>query len=90
MMFVTRLPRFLVPALAALLLAIYAGLAAHVARTTSPTFDEPDQIAVGYASLTEVHHPYSVINLRFSQIWAALPLLAFERPPVFPSNEQQA
>ncbi len=83
-------PRRLVPALAALLLAVFAALCLHIASDTSPTFDEPDQVAVGYASLTQgPEHPYSVINLRLSQLWAALPLLAFDPPPAFPSVEQQ-
>jgi hypothetical protein len=84
------LPRWFVRTAAVLLLAVFAVLCGHVARTTSPTFDEPDQVAVGYASLTQgPKHTYSVINLRLSQIWAALPLLTFERSPAFPSREQQ-
>lgn len=81
---------WLAPAIAILLLAVFALLAGQVAHTTSPTFDEPDQVAVGYASWTQgTHHPYSVVNLRLSQLWAALPLLALEPPPRWQSPEQE-
>ncbi len=74
---------------AALLLTIFAGLCLQVAHRSSPTFDEPEQLAIGYASLTEGIHSYSAYNLRFSQIWEALPLLAFDPPPRLPTREEQ-
>ncbi len=78
-------PRWLVPALACLLLTIFAALCLRTAHDMSITFDEPEQVAVGYASLTKPGHGYSVINLRLSQIWEALPFLAFDPKPEFPS-----
>ncbi len=80
--------RVLWPAVGFLLLS-FALLSIQVAATTSPTFDEPDQLAVGYASLTQGRHPYSTVNLRLSQIWAALPLLALDPPLGFPDAAQQ-
>ncbi len=79
-----------VTALAVLLLAIFAGLCLHVAHRSSPTFDEPEQVGVGYASLTQGVHAYSTFNLRLSQVWEALPWLAFDPAPRFPSAEEKA
>ena len=84
-------PRGFVPAAAALLLAVFAILCLQVARNASPTFDEPEQVGAGYASLTQApDHGYSALNLRLSQVWEALPLLAFDPRPQFPSREAQA
>lgn len=85
-----RLSCRLVPLIACLLLLIFAVLALHSAREASITFDEPEQVALGYLSLTEPGHGYSVINLRLSQIWEALPLLFFKPRPHFPSMEERA
>lgn len=72
---------------AILLLLIFAGLAAHPAFTTSATFDEPDHVGVGYASLQTARHPFANVNLRLSQMWAALPLLALDPAPTMPTLE---
>jgi hypothetical protein len=82
-------PHPLVWLVAFLLLAGYACTCLKIAHDTSPTFDEPDHIAVGYYTLT--HHgerPYTNINLTFTQLWSALPLLAFKTPPHFPTPEE--
>ena len=83
------LPRRVLWAAVAFLLLGFALLSLRMAATTSPTFDEPDQLAVGYASLTQGRHPYSVVNLRLSQVWSALPLLALDPPLGFPDAAQQ-
>jgi len=74
---------------ACLILAIFAGLGLHHARSTSPTFDEPDQIVSGYVALTEPGRDYLVVNLRLSQLWQALPLLSFDPRPRVPSVAEE-
>ena len=73
---------------AVLLLAIFTWICVVVARDTSPTFDEPDHLATGYYSLTTPgRNDHTSINLRLTQIWTALPLLAMH--PHFPTMEQE-
>lgn len=52
-----------------------------IANTTSPTFDEPDHLAVGYYALVTGYRPYTNINLTFTQMWSALPLVLAKTPP---------
>ncbi len=78
---VAWLPRPLVWAIALLLLAGYGGMCLKIADETSPTFDEPDQVAVGYYALVTGYRPYTNINLTFTQMWSALPLLLSKTPP---------
>jgi 4-amino-4-deoxy-L-arabinose transferase-like glycosyltransferase len=75
--------------IAIFLLGIFAGLCLHVAHRSSPTFDEPEQIGVGYASLTQGPHSITTFNFRLSQIWEALPWLAFDPAPRFPTVEER-
>jgi hypothetical protein len=82
-------PRWLVYAVACLLLTIFAALCLRSAHESSITFDEPEQVAVGYASLTRPGHGCSVINLRLSQVLQAMPLLAFDPPPRWPTEKEQ-
>ena len=67
--------------LAAALLLLYAAVCLRIADTTSPTFDEPDYLAVGYHALVTGQRPYTNINLTFTQMWSALPLLLAGTPP---------
>jgi 4-amino-4-deoxy-L-arabinose transferase-like glycosyltransferase len=66
---------------AAVLLLAYALACLKIARTTSPTFDEPDYLAVGYHALVTGQRPYTNINLTFTQLWSSLPLLLAGTPP---------
>jgi hypothetical protein len=69
-----------------------------VANHTSPTFDEPDHLAIGYNYLpgflpkdgppADPRAFYNNMNLRLSHLWAALPLLPLH--PHFPTPEEQA
>ncbi|MEI6282380.1 MAG: hypothetical protein WCP82_06640 [Alphaproteobacteria bacterium] len=77
----TFLPRPLVWLLAGLLLAGYGGMCLKIAHDTSPTFDEPDHLAVGYYALVTGYRPYTNINLTFTQMWSALPLLLAKTAP---------
>jgi len=89
----------LVWTIVAVLLATFASACLYVAAHTSPTFDEPDQLATGYHALTWLGRAdpdvagtnmvYTNIDLRFTQMWEALPLLAFKTPPHFPTVREQ-
>jgi hypothetical protein len=74
---------------AVVLLTLFASACLYVARHTSPTFDEPDQLATGYYALTTGRHTYTNIDLRFTQMWEALPLLALQPRPHFPTIQDQ-
>ncbi len=67
--------------IACLLLAGYGGMCLKIAHDTSPTFDEPDHVAVGYYTLVTGYRPYNNINLTFTQMWSALPLLLAKTAP---------
>lgn len=66
---------------AGVLLLAYAVACLKIARNTSPTFDEPDYLAVGYHALVTGQRPYTNINLTFTQLWSSLPLLLAGTPP---------
>ena len=64
--------------LAALLLLLFAGLCLHNARSKAAGWDEPGLILSGYASLKTDCRELPTRNLRFSEMWMAAPLLAFD------------
>jgi len=69
--------RVAVPALAAVLLVMFAGFCYRAAGDNSVAMDEPGHILAGYSYRSGTGPEVATANLRATQLWLGLPLLVF-------------
>ncbi len=76
-MLITR-KNFVIGCLAAAILGLFAVLCFDAARDKSPVYDEPGLMLAGYSYVARDCPEVPAENLRLSEIWIGLPLLALK------------
>ena len=76
-MSITR-KNFVIGCLAAAILGLFAVLCFEAARDSSPVYDEPGLMLAGYSYVARGCPEIPAENLRLSEMWFGLPLLAFK------------